>query len=218
MTFLWSLENIDIFWIDKLTSPRPSPKYPKKGKGLFGLSQSTTSLVFSRIAVLVTSQPLYNLISCVVRWAESLLLETETGTGVLSAPGSLGNCCHGPTLAMRSYLEVTLFILCVQNVHICQKLYFYLGQIWIKNRYFIDFGFIFWRLAMLIVNLVCQFGAQQWLSSGPHSDPHRNNSRIWQSSGDLIFWVNSRPVTPLSNNFPCFVMVTLPENLDWVET
>ena len=106
----------------------------------------------------------------------------------------------------------------VYNVHICQKLYFYLGQIWIKNIYFIDFGFIFWRLAMLIVNLVCQFGAQQWLSSWPHSDPHRNNSRIWQSSGDLIFWVNSRPVTPLSNNFPCFVMVTLPENLDWVET
>ena len=24
---------------------------------------------------------------------------------------------------------------------------------------------------MLIVNLVCQFGAQQWLSSGPYSDP-----------------------------------------------
>ena len=47
----------------------------------------------------------------------------ETGTGVLSAPGSLGNCCHGPTLVMSSDLEVTLFILCVQcnamqcNVH-----------------------------------------------------------------------------------------------------
>ena len=24
---------------------------------------------------------------------------------------------------------------------------------------------------MLVVNLVCQFGAQQWLSSGPYSDP-----------------------------------------------
>lgn len=38
-------------------------------------------------------------------------------------------------------------------------------------RCLIDSGFISWRLAMLVVNLVCQFGAQQWLSSGPYSDP-----------------------------------------------
>ena len=126
VTFLWSPVNIANFWIVKVTCPRPSPKYPQKEKGEFGLSQSTTCLFLSMIAVLVTSQPLCNLISCVVRWAESLLLETETGTGVLSAPGSLGNCCHGPTLAMSSYLEVTLFILCVQCTYL-SKIVFLFG-------------------------------------------------------------------------------------------